>query len=58
MHEHTYYRERYGWKPEDFPVAHREFERMLSLPLSPALTDQDVADVIEAVTEVVKANRA
>ena len=58
VHEHTYYRERYGWKPEDFPVAHREFERMLSLPLSPALTDQDVADVIEAVTEVVEANRA
>jgi len=58
VHEHTYYRERYGWRPEDFPVAHREFERMLSLPLSPAHTDQDVADVIEAVTEVIRANRA
>ncbi|TMC81618.1 MAG: UDP-4-amino-4,6-dideoxy-N-acetyl-beta-L-altrosamine transaminase, partial [Chloroflexi bacterium] len=58
VHEHTYYRERYGWLPEDFPVAHREFERMLSLPLSPAHTDQDVADVIEAVTEVIRANRA
>jgi dTDP-4-amino-4,6-dideoxygalactose transaminase len=30
---------------------------MLSLPLSPAHTDQDVADVIEAVTDVVKQNR-
>lgn len=58
VHEHTYYRERYGWRPEDFPVAHREFERMLSLPLSPAHTDQDVADVIEAVTEVIRSNRA
>ncbi|HEV2414227.1 MAG TPA: DegT/DnrJ/EryC1/StrS aminotransferase family protein [Candidatus Dormibacteraeota bacterium] len=56
--DHTYYRERYGWRPQDFPVAYREFDRMLSLPLSPALTDQDVADVIEAVTEVVRANRA
>ena len=58
VHEHTYYRERYGFKPEDFPVAHAQFERMLSLPLSPAHSDQDVADVIDAVTEVVKAHRA
>jgi dTDP-4-amino-4,6-dideoxygalactose transaminase len=58
VHELSYYRDRYELRPEDFPVAHREFERMLSLPLSPAHTDQDVADVIEAVTEVVKKNRA
>lgn len=58
VHEHSYYRDRYHWKPEDFPIAHREFERMLSLPLSPAHSDQDVADVIEAVTEVVRQNRA
>jgi len=58
VHEHSYYRDRDGLEPDDFPVAHREFERMLSLPLSPAHTDQDVADVIEAVTEVVKQNRA
>lgn len=58
VHEHPYYRDRYGFKPDDFPVAHCEFERMLSLPLSPAHTDQDVADVIEAVTEVVSLNRA
>jgi dTDP-4-amino-4,6-dideoxygalactose transaminase len=58
IHEHSYYRDRYHLKPQDFPVAQREFERMLSLPLSPAHTDQDVADVIEAVTDVVKQNRA
>jgi dTDP-4-amino-4,6-dideoxygalactose transaminase len=57
VHEHSYYRDRYAWRPEDFPVAHREFERMLSLPLSPAHSDQDIADVIEAVTEVVRQNR-
>lgn len=57
VHEHSYYRDRYQLKPDDFPVAHREFQRMLSLPLSPAHADQDVADVIEAVTEVVSQNR-
>ena len=58
IHLHSYYRDRYGLRAEQFPVAHREFERMLSLPLSPAHTDQDVADVIEAVADVVKKNRA
>ena len=58
VHEHSYYRERYQFRPEQFPVAHGAFERMLSLPLSPAHSDQDVADVIEAVTEIVRENRA
>jgi dTDP-4-amino-4,6-dideoxygalactose transaminase len=54
VHMHTYYRDRYGFKPEQFPVAEREFGRMLSLPLSPAHSDSDVADVIDAVTDVVR----
>jgi dTDP-4-amino-4,6-dideoxygalactose transaminase len=52
IHFHSYYRERYGLRPEQFPVASREFERMLSLPLSPAHSDQDIADVIEAIQEL------
>jgi dTDP-4-amino-4,6-dideoxygalactose transaminase len=52
IHMHSYYRDRYDLRPEQFPVASREFERMLSLPLSPAHTDQDVSDVIEAVREL------
>ena len=58
IHQLSYYRDRYKLRPEDFPVAQREFERMLSLPLSPAHSDQDVADVIEAVTDIVRKHRA
>jgi len=54
IHLHPYYRDRYQLKPSDFPVAQSEFERMLSLPLSPAHSDQDVADVIEAVADIVR----
>ena len=55
IHAHSYYRDRYGLRADQFPVAQREFERMLSLPLSPAHSDDDVADVIEAVTEIARA---
>jgi dTDP-4-amino-4,6-dideoxygalactose transaminase len=57
IHLHRYYREKYGYKPEDFPVALREYERMVSLPLSPRMTEEDIADVIDAVTSIVQQNR-
>ncbi len=53
IHLHPYYRNRYGWQPEDFPVALREYWRVVSLPLHSALTDADVDDVIAGVSEVV-----
>ncbi len=53
IHLHQYYREKYGYKSEDFPVALREYERMVSLPLSPRMTDEDVRDVIDAVRSIV-----
>lgn len=53
IHLFSYYREKYGYRPDDFPVAYSNYERMLSLPLSPQLTDQDVADVIEVVRDII-----
>jgi dTDP-4-amino-4,6-dideoxygalactose transaminase len=52
LHLHPYYRETYGYKPDDFPNALHVSERTLSLPLSAKLTDDDVQDVIAAVTDV------
>ena len=49
LHLQPYYRDRFGFKPDDFPQAARVSERTVSLPLSPALTDPDVRDVIDAV---------
>ena len=54
IHLHPYYRNRYSYEAEHFPVAYENYRRMLSLPLSPQLTEGDVSDVIEAVLEVVK----
>ncbi len=56
-HLHPYYRNKYGYQPEDFPVAYREYQRLVSLPLYPRMTDQDVEDVIDAVTDVVNQYR-
>jgi len=50
--EHPYYRERFGWDPDDYPHATRIGRQTVSLPLAPNLTERDVDDVIEAVRRV------
>jgi dTDP-4-amino-4,6-dideoxygalactose transaminase len=57
IHLHPYYRDKYGYRPGDFPVAYREYQRIVSLPLSPRMGDNDVSDVIEAVQDVVTGHR-
>lgn len=52
IHVHPFYAKKYGYQPDDFPVAYSNYVRLLSLPLNPRLDDQDVADVIEAVVDV------
>ena len=49
LHLHSYYRQRFGYQPDDFPRATAAFERIVSLPIFPSMTDRDVSDVIEAV---------
>jgi perosamine synthetase len=58
LHMFTYYRETYGYRPEDFPVALGEFRREISLPIFSKMTDRDVDDVIEAVSAVVSEHGA
>ena len=58
LHVHPYYRETYGFQPEDYPVAYHEYLREVSLPIYSAMSDQDVDDVIDAVTDVARQFRA
>ena len=51
VHRLTYYRERFPEQPP-LPVAERAGAEVLSLPLSPAHSDADVADAIDALRRV------
>ena len=57
IHLHPYYREKYGYQPEDFSVAYENYQRLISLPLNLQMSDQDVNDVIEAVSDVINTHR-
>lgn len=51
--EHPYYQQRFGWRPEHWPQAMRLGRQTVSLPLSPAMTDEDARRVVEAVKKIV-----
>jgi dTDP-4-amino-4,6-dideoxygalactose transaminase len=57
LHLHPYYRDTYGYRPEDFPVAYHEYLRAISLPIYSKMTERDSQDVIEAVCQVVEQYR-
>lgn len=55
VHLHPFYRERFGTKRGMCPVAEAAYERIISLPIFPGMTDTHVKDVVEAVRKVVGA---
>jgi dTDP-4-amino-4,6-dideoxygalactose transaminase len=54
LHLHPYWRDRYGFKPEDFPAALDCYQRAVSLPIYSKMTDDDVVRVIQAVHEILQ----
>lgn len=52
VHLHPYYRDRFGYKPGDYPVAESAYESLISLPMFHGMTERDVDDVISAVCKV------
>ena len=49
VHLQPYYKEKYGYRTGDFPVAEKYYDRALSLPLYPTLTDSEQGKVISLV---------
>lgn len=53
VHLHPFYRQRFGTGPGLCPVAEAAYERILSLPIFPGMTDVDVERVVTTVQEVI-----
>ena len=52
LHLHPYYRRRWATRPDDFPVASREYERVISLPIWAGMTSEDVQRVIVTLESI------
>lgn len=52
LHMHPYWRDKYALADSDYPIASREFERVISLPIFSSMTEAQVSRVIAAVHQV------
>jgi len=57
VHLHPYYREKFGYRHGDLKQAEYLYERIVAVPLYPAITEDDVYDVIRAVRNILSLNR-
>ena len=57
LHLHPFYRDVLGHRPEDFPVATSVFENIISLPIYPSMTEENITRVMNAVSGTVEQNR-
>jgi perosamine synthetase len=53
VHTHPFFRKRFGTKPGDCPIAESAYERLLTLPLFPNMSSQDIDKVIRTVSETI-----
>ena len=54
LHLLTYYKSKYALRVNDFPVALRSFQQVLSLPIYASMSDEDVKNVISKVKKIAK----
>jgi len=54
VHLHPYYRDRFGYRGGEFPVAENAYRSLITLPLFPGMNDNDVDDVIDAMQKLIE----
>jgi perosamine synthetase len=52
LHLHPYWSEQFGWRPEHLPTASEVWQRTVSLPIFPAMTDDEITHVAESVKDI------
>ena len=57
VHLHPFYRRRFNTNPGLCPVAEAAYERIISLPIFPGMSDEDVNTVITAVQKIIEAHK-
>ena len=57
LHLHPYYKKTYGYKPGDFPVSTALYKRIVSLPIYPKLSNDNVSSVINTVKKIINENK-
>lgn len=52
VHLQPYYRERFGFKPGDFPISEAFYQKEISIPMFPKMSDEEVDYVISTIQTI------
>ena len=52
LHLHPYYEEMFGWGQELLPVSTAVWQRLVSLPLFPGMTNSEIQHVVDSVSNI------
>ena len=52
VHMHSYYRKKYGFKQTDFPIARSLSESVITLPLYPKMTDDQIQYIVTTINDL------
>jgi len=58
LHLHPYYQSTFGWREEDFPVATKTWQQLISLPIFPGLREEEIEFVMGVVKGLCAKHRA
>lgn len=53
LHLHPFYKNEFGYKRGDFPIAEKYYEGAITLPLFPKMTEKNVKKVVEVVKKII-----
>jgi len=54
LHLQPFYEKKFGYKKGDFPVSERYYQRAITLPLFPKMTNKEIEKVIKTVNKIIK----
>jgi dTDP-4-amino-4,6-dideoxygalactose transaminase len=54
LNHHPFFQDEFGYEKGDFPVAEEAYEHIVSLPFFPAMSDEDIKDVVTAIKRLHK----
>jgi dTDP-4-amino-4,6-dideoxygalactose transaminase len=57
VHMHSYYTKKYNFEPSDYPIANYLSQNVISMPIYPRMTDEDVHYVVSTISKLWERNK-
>ncbi|MCB0301557.1 MAG: DegT/DnrJ/EryC1/StrS family aminotransferase, partial [Calditrichaeota bacterium] len=57
LHLQPYYVKKYGYQPDDFPKSMDVYERIISIPLYPRMSDEQLVYIVDTIRQIAESHR-